>query len=394
MKTKNILNTSWLLLLILLFSLGCEDHQWSEDYDINLPLSVVNSISTKSAMVSDQVSLTGTVLDKVSNVWIGKVECKIVDGSQNSGDLSFIVPRRAISGPVVLKNLYRRVTESDSTLVITYPDVEVTEWPSNVKFGRNLKIKGANVDLITAIKIGSETVSVLQPSVTDEISIPTAALNIAIGDLVNIEIVSVLGDVIGAAKVTDVPVVDDSVWEPLPPVVMWDFENNVNPYQPGSVSITSLLNGNPVIAPPLGDYYWHSYIAETGGGWKTFGILESPVMNISDMHQPYLTFQVNSNDTRGYMYMWFVQDGVSYEAHFNSQYNDDYAFDTNGWEWRSYPLDPKSEDAGEWKKQGFDWMKPFSLQLKICSGNVSSGPFELNLDNIQITDGKFVDSNK
>ncbi len=86
---------------------GCyKEKEWSEDYDIDYPISTITSVSPLEQTIGGSVTISGTNLDMVLTVNIGASNCEIV--SQSSTSIVFTVPGTADKDRVSVTNKYDR----------------------------------------------------------------------------------------------------------------------------------------------------------------------------------------------------------------------------------------------------------------------------------------------
>jgi hypothetical protein len=381
-----------LFLLCTLLSVGivaCEDEEWSEDYDIDWPLPTIASFSPAMAPIESEVTITGTNFDKttgvyVGNVSVGKDNYRIVSPTE----IKFTLPRVVSTGKVRVRTAYAKEAISEENLVPQFPATTIAALPSKITRGKSFIISGENVDLITSVKVGDSTMVINGAgSATDALTVPTTGIDLS-ADMVTVTVVSAKGELKGTLTGA-IPVESEgATFDAAPPIVLWDFEDNANPVTGFENGLVATIDGGAV-SKARGAHYLNLKASNADGSWKTYGYLNSAEVNpgAENFNKPYISFLVNTNGKRGYFHFNFKQGGVTYEAHMNVA-PDNYALQTNGWEWRSYPLDATAEDAGEWKAQGFNPMAPFTVQLQVRTGNVNDGAFELNLDQVMITDGK------
>lgn len=105
--------------LIVIGLLSCtEEKPWSEDYDIDYPVSTISSVSPMSQIVGGEVTISGANLEHVLVVRIGNAECDIT--SQSAGSITFTVSEFAQTDYVSVENLYMRefVYEEDQFVTI------------------------------------------------------------------------------------------------------------------------------------------------------------------------------------------------------------------------------------------------------------------------------------
>ncbi|MEP1788908.1 IPT/TIG domain-containing protein, partial [Reichenbachiella sp.] len=101
---------------IILFA--CKDDFTDEAYDINWPVPVISTM-TETGEIEDNITITGTDLDKVNKVLVGTAECAVV--SADAISVVFALPRRVSTGEITLHTSYKRVVTTESKLEVTYP---------------------------------------------------------------------------------------------------------------------------------------------------------------------------------------------------------------------------------------------------------------------------------
>ena len=370
---------------------GCEDKQWGEDYDIEWPVSAITSISSDDVMIDDVVTITGSNLDKVYKVYLSEKECTVVEGSATESQIQFVVGRRATTGFLSLTNLYdREYTYEEATIKVSYPEIIVTGWPAKIVSGEAFSIEGENVDLITTVTINEQEVTISSSSETGKITVPTAGLGLVAGETATI-VIEGLGEIADTQR-SGIPIEEPTdVFEPAAPIILWDFESGEpemedvenSPQQAG-------LNLGGLTKARGNNYYSVINDGETSG-WKTyFYIRYGQSVDLSEFHEPNITFLVNTNGKRGYINPFMTQDGSEKDNHLTNsnaneelKYGDDYAVQTEGWEWRSYPIEKLFADFNA--TGVFD-----DVAMRFITGNVANGDpedFEIHVDQIMITDG-------
>ncbi len=391
MKKINQFIYLFVITTMVLLASGCEDKQWGEDYDIEWLVSTISSISSDDVMVDDIVTISGENLDKVYKVYLSGKECTVVEGSASASQIQFVVGRRATTGFLSLTNLYdREYTYEGATVKVSYPEIVVTGWPNKIVAGEAFTIEGDNVDLITSVTINEQVVAISNPSETGKISVPTAGLILVPGETATI-VIAGLGEIAEYEK-TEIPIEEPTdVFEPAQPIILWDFESG----EPEMVNIENApqqagLNLGGVSKARGNNYYSVINNGETSG-WKTyFYIRYGQSVDLSEFHEPNLTFLVNTNGKRGYINPFMTQDGSEKDNHLTNananedlKYGDDYAVQTDGWEWRSYPIEKLFADFNP--TGVFD-----DVAMRFITGNVANGDpedFEIHVDQIMITDG-------
>jgi hypothetical protein len=361
------------LMMITLYA--CDEKDYSEDYDVDWPIPAISSVSPEQAPIESEITITGVNLDKTNRVTIGTVAAEIISKSETQVVVK--VPRLASNDKIKLTTLYKREAISDIKFLPEFPETAVSTWPSIIYRGQTFKISGENVDLITSVIIGSTEVVVDGSKGTaDEVTISTANVNLAGVDNVVIKIKSSKGGVDGVSVSPEIPVEDPTdIFEPVEPVVLFDFENNVNPFvMQSAFSVTSTLNGNSL--PKARGQHYLTVKATGVTTWQDIGYIEiAEAVDLTEFHAPHISFLINTNGNAGYFQL---EDGQGNWYHFLKS-PDSYMFSTTGWEWRSY-------DLGQ-----VDDGKPFDLanvkaKLMFKTGNVA-GNFDLSIDQIMITDG-------
>ncbi|MEO9803057.1 MAG: IPT/TIG domain-containing protein [Reichenbachiella sp.] len=366
---------------IILFS--CKDDFTDEAYDINWPVPVISTM-TETGEIEDNITITGTDLDKVNKVLVGTAECAVV--SADAISVVFALPRRVSTGEITLHTSYKRVVTTESKLEVTYPATEVTVWPDKIVRGQAFTIEGVNVDLITSVSLGTTTLKVDGFSLGDQniISVPLEA-SLELTETVVLS-VGAFGE--STSQSTSIPVEDPSSAPTVPMyqdlhTMIWDFEDGLNPFQVDGEASTNGINAIAV-NKGRGQNYLSVHVASTGG-WTNFGKIQaSAAVDLADYEDPHLTMLINTNGKKGYFQ---VEDGNGNWKHFTGteNENDDYAFATTGWEWRSVSL------SDDWDGGAVD-LTTFTPALFFKSGNVGNGganeEFEIHVDQVMITNGR------
>jgi hypothetical protein len=381
----------FLLMAVALAFVACEDKEWSEDYDIKWPAPVITGISPSSAQIGEIITISGSNFDKVSQITIGILNCEIIEEGKTDSKIQVVVPRRATMGQVSVRNLYKRIVTSESYFTPTYPDVKVTSWPNAIVAGENFAIEGENVDLITTVNINGTDVTIRASSETSRISVPTVGLKLVPGTTATIR-VTALGAIDGNSEISGIAIEEPTdIFDAVAPIILWDFEDGEPTVEnAGKMPDQYGRNLGGLIAPRGENYY--SVIVNQTGGWSNFMfIVKEGSFDLGEFHEPHLTMLVNTNGKRGYVNPFFTQDGETKDNHLTNGnanerklYNDNYLVETDGWEWRSYPISklfPDFNDKGVFEK----------IMMRFTSGNVGNDgadePFEIHVDQIMITDG-------
>ncbi|PWD99391.1 IPT/TIG domain-containing protein [Marinilabilia rubra] len=389
---KNIFKSiSFLLLLMAGLFTGCQDKEWSEDYDIEWPVSEISQISTNEAQIEDVITITGTNLDYVNDVLVGNTTCEIIEDESSASQLTFKLPRRVESGNVSVRNEYDRTYVFEEFLNVSYPKTSVNQWPAEITAGETFKIQGDNVDLITSVVVDGNEVAIRAGDDTNSITVPTAGMALEIESTISIS-VTALGGIEGAAKTTGVLVEEPTdIYDPVEPIVLWTFEDGEPVTEAADAAPDVAERNYGGLVAPRGDNYYSVLKTQTGG-WSNFMyIVKQGPFDLSEFHEPHITMLVNTNGKRGYINPFMTQDGEIKDNHLTNgnandrmKYGDNYAVETQGWEWRSYPISKLFPD--------FDPKGTFEeISMRFTSGNVGNGDapedFEIHVDQIMITDG-------
>ncbi|KAA6329365.1 hypothetical protein EZS27_021822 [termite gut metagenome] len=104
---KTIISVGSLVCLLFLLTCCNENKDFSTDYDIEWPVSSIESISPAQQTVGENIEVTGKNLQHTYNFYIGSIGCEIVSKSENK--LVVKVPLNVIEESTVsIINLYNR----------------------------------------------------------------------------------------------------------------------------------------------------------------------------------------------------------------------------------------------------------------------------------------------
>lgn len=364
---------------------GCKEDDFSKDYDINLPVSEIIDFNPKTEVVDGLVTLYGENMDMVTSVSIGNSTCQIM--SQEEGTLVFKVSRTADIGNISITNKYKRESVSIDKFTPKYLDVNITSWPTEIERGLTISIIGKNVDMIQTVKF--ETITLAKASASPTTATYSTA-NLTLPTSGVLTVTTKTGQVLTSSVINVVE--PKNTYIPAPSILLFDFDT-VDPTivagdASGAGAIFTAGKNLSGISPFFGNYY--SIKALQGNGWNgQYQYLETTNngagFNLSTYTDPNITFLVNTNGKKGYFNPALTISGSTEDKHFTGQdgeYTDNYSIQTAGWEWRSYSL----------SGMGFANVKSTidKLSLFIRGGNVGNGnteAFELNIDQVMITDG-------
>lgn len=373
-------------ILICFFTLiACHEKEFSEDYDIKFPSPVITDIQPVTEYIGGEVEVLGENLDGVVSLSLGNINCEILEKSPNS--LKFKVPRTSERNNILVENKYRKSSKSSQFFTPQYYDVVITSWPSKLEKGRTFVIQGENVDLITTAFVNGTEVE--RSGVPSPNKITFSLKNVELDETGLITIKTKTNQEL-TSPVIDV-VEPSDVFIPMNTIVLCDFDEVMpeiisgNPSGPGA-QYEAGLNKTSIVQA-FGNYY--SVTAPLGNGWN--GMYQElkctnngQGYDLSLFTDPHITFLVNTNGKQGYFNPRLTINGASGDKHFtgqNGEYPDNYKFKTVAWEWRSYSL----------LEMGFDTKGLVeSIDLLIRGANVGNNnneAFEINIDQVLITDG-------
>lgn len=98
---------------------GCKETEWSENYDIDYPVSVISTISPLQQKIGEEVTITGKNLEDVVAVSLGNLRCDIK--SKTNENLIFVVPKNAQKDFVTIENIYMRKFVFDQEVFTPVP---------------------------------------------------------------------------------------------------------------------------------------------------------------------------------------------------------------------------------------------------------------------------------
>ncbi len=355
---------------------GCSEDPYSQDYDINLPVAIINAISNDKPFVGDTIRIEGENLKTVSNVGVDVYNFTIVEKEDNY--MRVIIPRVIEGGPINLTNSYKRQFISIEILKPQFYPANVEVWPTEIQRGKPFVLKGQNLDLIKEVKINGKVVSLVGAASPTKVSYATAGIDL--GETAIIEITPKAGD---KKSSPELPVIAaKNTYLPQQTIMLWDFESTPSTTEGwgGSSFTASLVNG----------FFGKAYEVNSaaGNGWNGCYIRLTSTNNgqgfdLSAFNKPYITFLVNTKGKKGYINPALTIAGTESDKHFTGQggqYSDNYMISTTDWEWRSYDLE----------KMGWSDIKSKieKIDLWFRGGNVGAGDeFEIMVDQVMITDG-------
>jgi len=177
---KNILNVFGLFALgTLLLISGCKD-------ELEIGPTVTFSVSPLSAYGGDVVTLQGTNLHTVRNLFVGDRHAEIQSISESS--ITFVVPKNAVPGSneIVLAMLNNyRVTNPFEVLLRPIPEIYAIS-PSAAAEGEEVTLAGVNLDNLVSVTVGGVAAEVV--SATNDRLVLTVPSGLTLNSPAEIEV--------------------------------------------------------------------------------------------------------------------------------------------------------------------------------------------------------------
>lgn len=375
MQVKNYIKILCGIVLVTLLA-GCTEDEFSKNYDINLPISEIIDFNPKTELVGNEITIYGENLEFVTSVFIGNASASIV--SQDEESLVIRVPRSAEVANIVVVNKFKRENTSNEVFTPQYPDVTITQWPSEIERGRMLNIIGENMDMVQSVRFENQQ---LVRAAATETTVTYSTARLTLPQSGTLTVLTKTGQTLTSPVINVVEPTD--IYTPQQTILLWDFET--------APATAEGWGGSPYTGGVVDNGFFgkaYEIKSNAGNGWdgayiKLTNDNNGSGFNLTTFTNPHITFLVNTNGKRGYMNPAITIGGSESDKHFTGQggeYSDNYLFSTEGWEWRSYDLEAMgwSNIKGQVDK----------IDLWFRGGNVdSSQPFEIMIDQVMITDG-------
>ena len=373
---------------VLLLLWGCTKvPAYSEDYDIKWPVPKITSITPLKDTIGKTITISGESFDKVTRVTIGNPETQATVISSSATSIKVTIPRTVAAGPVTVYTNYKQKGVSEDIFTPVYLDAKVNNWPLRITRGQAFIIKGVNMDMITEVEVDGNKIAIASGSTADQVSISTQGLTLP--DKVIVKVTKAKASIINGTSPLLTVENPSNFFIPEAAVVLFDFENGVNPFVPDASNqpTTAALNGSG--APKARDAKYLTVTKTSATNWQDLGTAPyTTSTNLAAFHKPYFTFLVNTRGKDGYMQAEFTQGGTKWGLHFkggNSSF--DYNLKTTGWTWVSVEL--KTDNLEKWGGSGTSFdpkgvIDQVVLGFKLGNG---SGNMEVNVDQVMITDG-------
>lgn len=361
---------------------------FSSGYDIKWPVPKITAITPVKDTIGKTMTITGESFDKVTKVSIGvpETQAEIITASANS--IQVKIPRTVSAGPVTVYTNYKQTGVSAESFTPIFLDVNITGWPTRITRGQAFVIKGTNMDMVLEVDVNGNKIAVspTASSSPDQLSVTT--LGFVLPDQITVKITKAKAGIVnGTSSIIKVEN-PSNFFIAVDPVVIFDFETGANPFVAGNSGAISGFNTSG--AAKARDARYLS-VQKTGAvAWQGLGDINySTPVSLSTFHKPYFTFLVNTRGKDGYMQAEFIQNGTHWGMHFkaaNSSF--DYNLNTTGWTWVSVEL--KTDNLEKWSGSGtsFDPLGTIdAIALGFKRGNGTSSDYEINIDQLMITDG-------
>lgn len=303
MKIYNYLCGITLVLVLC----ACSEDEYGKHCDIDYPIPSILSV-TENVEVGGDITIEGENFVEPNYVSVDGISLEIK--SQDSNTIVAALPRIFEASTIVVQNAYGRYSEEEITVRPIYPSAEeiyVTSWPREITKGRPLIVRGENMDLVSSVTIGTTTIEVNGLTQQQERLLVLVPEDLE-EERAFITLRTVIGTVISSEEQFDVIEYDPDNWEPIDPVVLMDFEDGDMHYvsgdMPSSLCSASLNGGDGIVAVD-GNNYFSLYAEEITGSfsmWSYLGSLKlelSKPIDVSEFHDPYISFYWNSDDNIG-----------------------------------------------------------------------------------------------
>ncbi|MDR2038663.1 MAG: discoidin domain-containing protein [Bacteroidales bacterium] len=128
--------------------------------------------------MGDDITLTGTNLNLIDEVWFGDSKATIADG-RTSESMTVTIPIKDEEGPVDLRIVFHGIYDSVlGSCTLSFPIApEVEAFPGNGIIGLSITLTGQNFDLVDEILFGSEkgTIAAGRTNESMDVIIPATA---------------------------------------------------------------------------------------------------------------------------------------------------------------------------------------------------------------------------
>lgn len=403
-RYKNNLITAVVFLMALSIGISsCKKEEYSENYDIDWPLPTITDFSPKQGLVGNDLTITGSNFVNIKEVKVGGMVCNVV--SESSTELVVSLPRFMSSGPVEVINTYKRYSVTEDNFTPEFPETKITDWPSVIYVDQPFLIKGENLDLITSLTIGDSLFVFKGEGSQDVMKVTIKGLPLGTETQIT-SVTCKAGNPIDDSPV--IPVEEKVILPPgSNPILMFDFEDNVNRYTPwtgspihGDEESGINISGIAAYENGGGSKYQTVRVSDITSDWSYFGevaygdkagIADYTAIDLSDFRDPHITFLVNTGGNACRL-MYEVYESQKFANHV------DIMATSGEWQWVSIPIG-RNVSFSDWGSNGWDgddadgeldYTKIRYIQIGMGTGDLRDNGYnawEINMDNFQITDG-------
>jgi len=387
---KSPLGYAFVCSLGVILFLGCtKSKNFSAEYDIPWPVPVITSFTPVKDTVGKTITITGSHFEKISKITIGMPETQADIISSTPTSIVVKIPRTVAVGPITIYTNYKQTVASTVVFTPVYLDVTVTTWPTRIIRGQAFVIGGKNMDMVLEVEVDGHKIAITQVAgaSADQLSISTQGF--ILPDQIMVKITKVKAGITNGMSPSIKVENPSTFFVPVDPIVIFDFETGANPFTLYSGK-TATSGFNTSGAPKGRDAKYLTVQMAAAAAWDGIGEVNSTSsINLSAFHKPALTFLVNTRGKDGYMQVQLTQNATKWGMHFkaaNSIY--DYNLKTNGWTWVSMELTTANLENWGGSATSFDPLGTIdAVQLGFKRGNGTSPDYEINLDQLMITDG-------
>lgn len=344
---RNIVSFAFILATVT----ACSEDEYGKYSEIVYPIPVISAV-TENAEVGEEIEITGSNFVSPNTVSIDGISMEII--SQEENKIVAVLPRIFDASSIVVNNAYGRTSEEEMVIRPIYPTAEeitVTSWPKQITKGRPLIIRGTNMDMVTEVVVGSTTIAVNGLMQQQQRVLVVVPEDIE-GESASITIRTIVGSSISTEEELDVIEYDPVNWEPIEPVTLIDFEDGEMFYKtgdmPSGLCKASLNGAGNGITPKDGENYFSLYAKDITGSysmWTYLGSIEkefSTPVDVSEFHDPHITFYWNSDDNIGSFQLCIAQGEAKGGATF-SPGKTDKTYDPNA-KYDLYTLRPTNKE--------------------------------------------------
>src|SRR5690606_37423215 len=137
MKTIMKLNNVFRLLLlgVVTIAISCEEEDFAENFDINYPVRVIESVTPKEVEAGGEIVITGSDFIAITGNDAIKIGGKNVASYEIISENEIVVttPETFPAGTITIVNgYYGRAGESEDVITLIYEDLVITAYPAEI----------------------------------------------------------------------------------------------------------------------------------------------------------------------------------------------------------------------------------------------------------------------